>query len=107
MSEVPFRCSSTLLVLPTNIRLGWRGWPGKYLRALINYGRKKLYEHCAQVAYYSKKLNYGRKMFYNTGPTKNSEEISLNVYTSTLSFKKWALLTGATTSAQMTLLQRV
>ncbi len=40
------------LVLPTNIRLGWKGLPGTN----------------TIIAYFKKSVNYGRKKFDKTGP---------------------------------------
>jgi hypothetical protein len=47
-SKMLVRCSThgRLLALPTNNRLGWKGFPGAksvFLRKFVTYGRKKFY----------------------------------------------------------------
>jgi hypothetical protein len=49
-SEAIFTCSTQVLALPANIRLGWKGFPGTNT-----------------IAYYQKFITYGLKKSFNIG----------------------------------------
>jgi hypothetical protein len=82
-SEAPFRCSTlgSLLALPTNIRLGWKGLPGTNALAYyknsgctavksfitLTQGLKILPDTHSNII--RKFVKYVRKKSYNIGPS--------------------------------------